>query len=246
MAEPEAPAAIALLREKIRALVPGGGGIRGAVCPLGLPAVDAVLPWGGLPRGVLHEVAGGAGDGAAVGFAAALAGRLAGAGGVLLWCRSRAARQESGLPHGPGLAAFGLAAARLILVEAKRPAEVLWAMEEGLRSAALAVVVGEAAAADLSASRRLQLAAEACGATALLLRIGQRGGASAALTRWHIAAEPGGLLRPAWQVRLLRCRGGMPKGGDGAAAWRLEWDEQALSFRLAAALAGQSPAARVA
>ena len=41
----------------------------------GAAAVDSALPWGGLPRGCLHEIVGGE---AAAGFAAGLAARLAG------------------------------------------------------------------------------------------------------------------------------------------------------------------------
>ena len=52
--------------------------------PLGLPAIDALLPDGGLLTGALHEIEAGpapsgrvaAHDGAALGFAAFLLGRL--------------------------------------------------------------------------------------------------------------------------------------------------------------------------
>ena len=63
--------------------------------------------------------------------------------------------------YGPGLARFGIDAERLLVVTVRRPAELLWVMEEGVR--------GGGAVADLTASRRLQLAAENGRAAALAL-----------------------------------------------------------------------------
>ena len=107
--------AIAELRARIRALErvsACAGKPSEEVASFGLPELDHALPWGGLPRGGLHEVAGAEQDGAAFGFAAALLGRTH---GMVLWCRP--ARQEAGVPYGPGLAEFGLTPDRLILVE---------------------------------------------------------------------------------------------------------------------------------
>jgi protein ImuA len=107
-------------------------------------------------------------------------------------------------------------------------------MEEGLRAPGLAAVLGEVGALDATASRRLQLAAEASGVTALALRRWRTGAAAArhralptaAATRWRVAATPGrpengepGVGRTRWQLDLLRCRGGHPAG------WRVELGE---------------------
>lgn len=186
---------------------------------LGSPVVDAGLPWGGLPLGVLHEVSTGAGDGAAAtGFCAALLARLA---GLVLWVT-----REDRL-HGPGLAAFGRGPTRLIVARAQRQRDVLWAVEEGLRTSRLAAVLGEVDAIDLRASRRLQLAAETSGVTAILLR--RAGPAamahpppSAAVTRWRVSptADPGStplIGPPRWRLALLRCRGGRP------GAWTVQY-----------------------
>src|SRR5262245_31263258 len=108
-----------------------------SILPFGVAQVDAALPGGGLAPG-LHEIAPApaAGIGAVLGFAAALAGRaMAQRGGAVLWIG--AARL-----YGPGLTAFGLAPERLLLVRAARAKAVPWAMEEGLKSGALAAVVG--------------------------------------------------------------------------------------------------------
>ena len=92
---------------------------------------------------------------------------------------------------GPGLAELGLAPERLIVVRARPAAARLWALEEALRSPGLAAALAEVDQLSLTQSRRLQLAAEAKGVTALLLRPPGAGATpSAAATRWQIEAAP--------------------------------------------------------
>jgi protein ImuA len=134
------------------------------------PSIDAGLPEGGLPLGALHQAAG-AGPDTEHGAAAALfvAGILARLRGPVLWVVERADL------FAPGLAAAGLHPDRLIYVEAGKPDAVLQAMEEGLRQRGLAGVVGELGGRiTLTASRRLQLAAEASGVVAFALRRSRR------------------------------------------------------------------------
>jgi protein ImuA len=158
--------------------------------------------------------------GAALAFTAVLAARRAAlctrvGGGQVLWCLS-----DQGL-YGPGLAAFGLDAARLILVRGRDDPQRLWAMEEGLKCTDLAMVVGEVGRLDLGQSRRLQLAAEASGVTALLLRTkggggdggGDEGlGVSAALTRWRITPAPSA------ETRGTETRGAETSGAETGSA----------------------------
>lgn len=184
------------LRERVRRIERPTAAAYG-VTPFGLAAIDRVLPGGGLARGALHEILGAGGDeedgGLAAAFAAGILARLVTArGGIVLWCLPRPDL------YGPGLAAHGLDPARLVLVRAGRDAEILWAMEEGLRACGVTAVVGEVGALDMVASRRLQLAAEHCGVTALVLRRWRSGSEAqrernrpnAAATRWRIAALP--------------------------------------------------------
>ena len=103
----------------------------------GVTEIDAALPWGGLPAG-LHEIAAAHGDAARTGFVISLLGRRP---GPVLWCRSRRTALKVGDPYGPGIAGLGLSPDRLILAEAAKPAELLWAMEEGARTRGLAAVV---------------------------------------------------------------------------------------------------------
>jgi protein ImuA len=150
------------------------------------------------------------------------------------------------------------------MVRASRNAEILWAMEEGLRASGIAAVVGEVGALSMVASRRLQLAAEHSGITAFLLRRWREGDQAtreralpnAAVTRWRIAALPSrpsrgepGVGRPLWRVELLRCRGGKPASWEMPAwempAWEMEVPDATDHVSLAAALADR-PAAPVA
>jgi protein ImuA len=187
-----------------------------------IPVCDGLaLPSGGLARAALHEVlAGVPGCGAA--FAAVL---LAHSGGTVLWISGVG---DPLLAWPPGLARCGLDPAQLIYVQAERSVDALWAMEEALRcpaiSGALLALGGEKepATLDLTATRRLQLAAEAGGALGLLLRpdAGESLGPSAAATRWRVSPLTGDELSANWQRELLRARGGSP--GE---PWAVTWHE---------------------
>ena len=200
------------LRARVAA-VEGEGRRAHGVLPFGIDAIDAALPGGGLATGALHEVAGTAptlaDEAAATIFVAAIAARLT---GPVLWCR----RQRD--LFAPALAQAGLHPDRVIHAELADEAEVLNAMEEGLRHAGLAAVIGEVRRLALAPSRRLQLAAEASGVTALALRRPRRGETTdepgAGRTRWRIAPAPSaplpvpGIARPRWRIDLVRVRGG--------------------------------------
>lgn len=191
-----------------------GGDARGPV-PLS-PALDRVLPAGGLARAALHEVlAVGGLPGAALGFAGVA---LARSGGTVLWI----APEPEAWP--PGLLRFGLGPERLVLVRAPRPADALWAMEEALRCRAVSGVLMVSPGIGLTAGRRLMLAAEAGGALGLLLRPDSPApGPAVALTRWRVGPLPAlAVDEPRWQVELLRARGGT--GGQ----WALHWRDGAL------------------
>ena len=193
---------------------------RAGVLRFGIPAIDGHLPGGGLAAGALHEVSG---DGPDVehGAAAALllAGLLAQRRGPVLWAVMR---------HdlfAPALAAAGLHPDRVVFAEAGRGG--LLVMEEALRHPGLAGVVGEVGQLGLTASRRLQLAAEGSGVTAFALRRFRQAAdpalaePNAAMTRWRVAVLPSppplphapntpGLARARWRLDLVRCRGGAP------------------------------------
>jgi protein ImuA len=200
-----------------------------AVMPLGVGAIDAALPWHGLPRGVLHEISGPAMDSAATGFCTVLLTRLAGDARSVLWvCPSNDL-------YGPGLVSYGLPLERLILVRARRPAEILWTVEEALRCRGLGAVLGEISDLSLAASRRLQLAARKSGVTALLLRRHEENPVTTAVTRWRITAASGRAsrgtnLNTRWRIDLVRCRG-LLHGEEGhVERWLVEWDRATRRF----------------
>jgi protein ImuA len=206
-------AQIEALRERIRCLE-GGARHERAVLPFGIKAIDERLPEGGLALGALHEVVGG-GNGAIDGAAAALfaAGIAARTRGQVLWCVTR---QDL---FAPALTQAGLAADRVIYVEAGDDKAVLSCFEEVLRHAKLRAVVAEVAYLSMIASRRLQLAAEDSGVIGLVMRRWRRQAEAAefrqrtaATTRWRVSALPSaplpvpGVGRAKWRLELLRCR----------------------------------------
>ena len=135
----------------------------------------------------------------------------------LLWVQERMAILESGRIHPPGLSMRNL-----IHVEARDARDALWAMEEGLRCAALSAVIGEIwgdpPALDFTATRRLAVASERSGVTAFLIRLGGSANWSGARMRWRIASAPSLIngLDPrapgasAWDADLFRARGAPP------------------------------------
>lgn len=198
------------LRAKIAQIE--GVGVRHSCLPFEVDAIDLHLPGGGVAQGALHEVAGGtelADDAAATVF---LAGILARCEGTVFWIlRWRDL-------FAPALNLAGLHPDRVVFVEAGSDANVLIAFEECLRHAGLAGVVGELKKITLTASRRLQLAAEASGVPAFVLRrwstADEAVEGSAATTRWRVRAASSERLgipslgRPRWDLSLERARGG--------------------------------------
>jgi protein ImuA len=252
-AQPAKRAVVERLRARL-ARLEAVGRSGGPVLPLGLPGIDRALPGGGLARGCLHELCGAPDQGAALGFAAVLLGRLMADGGHVVWIGPR---DEL---FAPGLAELGVAPERLIVVRARVRDARLWALEEALRNTGLAAALAEVDQLTLTHSRRLQLAAEAKGVTALLLRPpGADATPSAATTRWGIEAVPSEMAPseaapraagragrafgpPHWRVSLLRSRGGRP--GSWQVAWRKEgWHEIADPLALAAEPGDRSTAA---
>ncbi|WP_448658787.1 ImuA family protein [Sphingomonas sp. CJ99] len=196
--------------------------------PTGHPGVDAALD-GGLMRARLHEVlADGQDAGSGTGFAALLTRLI---GGEALWLVEQCTWRQAGALHPTGLADIGIDPARLIIGVLPDAAAVLRAAVDGLRCPALGGVVielaGDPRALDLTASRRLALAAETHGVTAILLRLGGKAAPNAAQTRWRVSAAPSAPLaanapgHPAWDIELLRQRG-RPDGGR----WRVEWNRE--------------------
>ena len=199
--------------------------------PLGVAAVDAALG-GGLPCAALHELsAAPLNVGAAAGFALALAALANESARQALWIVTDFGSLETGALYGPGLDEFGLDTGQLLIARVARPIDALFAMEEALKCRALATVVTELPEPpDLTATRRLLLAAREGGALGLLLCHKPSDAPSAARTRWRVAPAPsqpdefGGLGRTAFSLTLTRNRRG-PCG-----TFTLAWDHHEHAF----------------
>lgn len=205
--------------------------------PFGVPQIDQRLTGSGLGVAALHEVTAATpnlnDDAAATLFMAGIAARRASEKATVLWVFTRRDL------FAPALAQAGLPPSRLIYAECGRD-EVLAVMEEGLRHGTLAAVVGEIERATMTATRRLQLAAEESGTMALMLKRWRRSGEdplalpSAAVTRWKIGSAPSqvlpvsGIVRPRWTIELVRQRGGPPH------EWIMEGTDEAGRLALPA------------
>lgn len=109
--------------------------------------------------------------------------------GAVLWCMTQRQAQEWGRPYGPGLLKAGLDPARVLFVEMRNADETAWALEEGLKSAALIAALGQTEIKTPLVARRLGLAARAAGTPCFLLTGHGEAKVPGTLTRWRIATE---------------------------------------------------------
>jgi protein ImuA len=202
---------------------------------LGHKGADAML-CGGLALAAVHEVfAEGHQGAAATGFITAIAGRIS-PRKPLVWVRQDFAEIESGALSPSGLVELGLDPRLLVTVRAADVEAALRTTADALACDALGAVVlesfGEARQLDLVASRKLTLAAQSSGVTALLLRVAAQPAPSTAETRWIVRAahSPPSAPWSAWgapvfDASLVRNRHG-PVG-----RWIMEWKCDECVFR---------------
>ena len=138
----------------------------------------------------------------------------------VLWVQDKRAVQLTGRPYLHGLPHD--LAERLIHVEAAKPEDALFALEEGLKCRELACVIGEIVgnprALDFTASRRLSLAAERHGVALWLVRVEAEPDLSSARMRWRAQSAPSSRPlwnseapgAPAWNAELFRARSHAP------------------------------------
>jgi protein ImuA len=230
----ESSISLAMLRQRM-AVIERRHRLQGAMASdepvaTGHEAIDAALG-GGLARGRLHELfAASVDDGpSAAGFATMLAVR---SGGGLTWLRQDRAEKHGGRLYANGLAEIGLDPAKVTMVLIDEPLHLLRAVADSIPCIIGCTMIVELWRSprelDLTASRRLAMAAADAGVTLLMLRIDAEPQASAAWTRWRIAAAPSvpfeadapGL--PALTLELTRHR----QGAENQ-RWDVMWDRDA-------------------
>lgn len=184
------------------------------------PEMDAAFPNNAFPIGAVHEFFGHEGYLApAFGFMAGVISFVAGKDRPALWIT------KSQEVFAQGLTLFGIEPHHILFIRVHNDKEALWAMEEGLRCKSLAVAVCEIRDADLTATRRLQLAVEHSGVTGFVLRQNPKHTmSSACFSSWCVRSLPSkledgmpGVGFPRWKVELRRIRNGQPK------SWDVEW-----------------------
>ena len=204
----------------------------------GSPALDRVLPAGGLRRGTLVEyLAAAAGSGAGT-LALSVAREACGEGRALVVVdQPKQARGTSAGHFYPlAAAAWGIELSQMIVLRPANQTDALWACDQALRCSGVAAVWAAWDRLDVRDFRRLQLAAE-CGRTlGLLIRPAQfRGQPTWADVQWEVRSakyegrrtkEEEGGAKWRLEVELVRCR-----GCPGGQIVQLELDEEAGIWR---------------
>jgi hypothetical protein len=182
-----------------------GGPVDAETVPTGFRRLDERLPGGGWPGATLIELLS---PGPGIGELQLLVPALR----ALTAPERRPARWVAWLspphvPYAPALASAGLEPARMLIVRPRTGLDVLWAMEQALRSGACAAVLGWVGAVDGNALRRLKLAAEEGASLGVLFRPpGCRAESSPAALRILLEPRAGGGL----DLEILKSRGGAP------------------------------------
>ncbi|GAA4773298.1 hypothetical protein GCM10023219_20640 [Stakelama sediminis] len=191
---------------------------------------------GGLRRDGVHEffTVMDADKSAATAFAFLLSARAC-PDTPLFWQRIADSKREERV-SAPGLIDLGLNPDRIILIELNTLEALLKAAVDSVRhgglGAAILEIDGRAPGYDLTASRRLALAAERSGTMVMIVRSRARPSSSAAHSRWQVASAPSVPLaanapgQTAFDLTLLRQR-----GGREGLHLQLEWDREHTRFR---------------
>lgn len=211
---------------------------------LGVAPLDGALE-GGLDRARLHDVyAAHHADSVAVsGFVAGLVQRVACQSQPIAWLRHAGGDHEAGKLYAPGLMAMGLHPNRVLMVRSRKSEDLLQAALQAARCPALGAVVldlwGPCPKLDLTATRRLALAAERAGVTVFVARAATDAQPSVAMTRWQVRSARSQALaanapgHPCFDLTLQR-----NKAGASGQNWRVEWHHDRQQFQSIKPLSG--------
>lgn len=104
--------------------------------------------------------------------------------------------------------------------------ERFWAIGQGLRCAGAGCVIADGSGMDVTASRRLQLAAESGKVLGLIARPSwEIDEPTYAATRWLVQPHESADGLPRWDIELKSCRG-QPVGQDAPRRWTVDWTYQ--------------------
>jgi protein ImuA len=191
------------LREEISACGRPGQGDR-SIVPTGWPALDRVLPGGGIRRGSLVELLDERAGCGAETIAAMLTRTVCQTPGVVVIV------DRDGQFYPPALAAWGVAFDRLIVARAADDADALWAADQALRSRGAVAVWLRADRLTPPDYRRLQLSAAEGGAVGVLFRpVRARGQPTGADVQLAVEPRPSSRGRTL-HIEVTRCRSGSP------------------------------------
>lgn len=223
----EAKAHIISQLQKEILLMQGFKPANGAVSDAGLDLIKEAFPCAAFPQAAVHELfSTGLEDCAATsGFVAAIVSSLMKTGAPSVWIST----SKNIFP--PALRQFKIDPHKIIFIQAQKPKEILWIIEEALKCDAITAVVGEVGEISFIESRRLQLATEQSKVTGFLMRNNPKNLSTACVTRWRVkplatqkeTIVPG-LGVPRWHVELLKVRNGKP------GAWQMEWRKGKLEL----------------
>ncbi len=185
-----------------------------AALSTGCPPLDQLLPQRGWQRGSLVEW---------------LAEQPGSGAGTLAWLSAREAARDGRMVvvldrqrqfYPPAAAAWGVSCEQLLVLQPADAQDELWALDQALRSPAVAAVWAPLGKLDSRQFRRLQLAAECGGTLGLLVRSSRyRGEPSWADVQLVVEALPTKHTSRAFTARtsrrlrvvIARCRGGTPE-----------------------------------
>jgi protein ImuA len=195
---------------------------------IGLGAIESAFPSCVFPTGTTHELISITPEDVAAtnGFISVMLGKIMQPGAYCIWIGAKKRLFPT------ALIAFGIRPERILFVDARRPKDTLWALEEALKCDALAGVVAEISELGFDESRRLQLVVERSRVTAFIHRHQPKmQNAVACVSRWKITPiasivpdDMPGLGFPRWNVQLLKVRNGMP--GE----WQVQWSPDGLKY----------------
>lgn len=169
--------------------------------PTAYDALDQQLCGGGLPQGALTEILyrdSGIGE---LSLLMPMLAKLSEQKRWILWVA------PPFIPYAPALSRWNVDISRVLVVHPKQIKDLLWTLEQGLKSGSCAAVLGWLEQVDNSALRRLQLAAEQGNSLGILFRPEYcRQQPSPAAVRLALTAAPDNRV----QGEVIKRRGGWP------------------------------------